>query len=163
MQVGRWGANGKFAPQARNNLTAANIERGFLMIDRIVLVLASRVLASLVSASCVLAFCVLIPSVSPAQDVPGIEICTAEKSMERRTSCLQSNIYFLQTTIKKLSLEHEQKIDVAKTQIEALKATVVSLQKIVNDLQASQKKTAEDGNRAPPAAAAAPASKEGAK
>jgi hypothetical protein len=52
---------------------------------------------------------------------------------------------------------------VAKTQIEALKATVVSLQKIVNDLQASQKKTAEDGNRAPPAAAAAPASKEGAK
>lgn len=27
-----------------------------------------------------------------AQDVPGIEICTAEKTMERRTSCLQSNI-----------------------------------------------------------------------
>ncbi|CEG09000.1 hypothetical protein BN961_02421 [Afipia felis] len=23
-----------------------------------------------------------------AQDVPGIEICTAEKTMERRTSCL---------------------------------------------------------------------------
>ena len=143
------------------------------MIDRIVLVLASRVLASLVSA-CVLAFCVLIPSVSPAQDVPGIEICTAEKSMERRTSCLQSNIYFLQTTIKKLSLEHEQKIDVAKAQIEALKATVVSLQKIVNDLQAPQKKPAEDVSKGPPAAKEtspakdappkdAPASKEGAK
>ena len=34
-----------------------------------------------------------------AQDVPGIEICTVEKTMERRTSCLQSNVDFLQKTI----------------------------------------------------------------
>ncbi|HUN96697.1 MAG TPA: hypothetical protein VMU69_10720, partial [Bradyrhizobium sp.] len=33
-----------------------------------------------------------------AQDVPGIEICTVEKTMERRTSCLQSNVNFLQGT-----------------------------------------------------------------
>ena len=37
-----------------------------------------------------------------AQDVPGIEICTVEKTMERRTSCLQSNINFLQTTLSRL-------------------------------------------------------------
>ena len=37
-----------------------------------------------------------------AQDVPGIEICTVEKTMERRTSCLQSNVDFLQKTINKL-------------------------------------------------------------
>lgn len=34
-----------------------------------------------------------------AQDVPGIEICTAEKTMERRTSCLQSNVDFLKKTM----------------------------------------------------------------
>src|SRR5436190_1193925 len=44
------------------------------------------------------ASCVLILSDSRAQDVPGIEICTVEKTMERRTSCLQSNVDFLQKT-----------------------------------------------------------------
>jgi hypothetical protein len=34
-------------------------------------------------------------SIASAQDVPGIEICTVEKTMERRTSCLQSNVDFL--------------------------------------------------------------------
>jgi len=135
-----------------------------------------RVLAPLlVVAQCVLTASILIPAVCLAQDVPGIEICTAEKAMERRTSCLQSNIDFLQRTINKLSADHQQKIDAAKAQIEALKTTVISLQKIVNDLQASQKKPAEDVNKAPPAAKEtpqardalqtkdAPASKEGTK
>ena len=154
------------------------------MIGRLVLapgvaalqVLVSRVLAPpLVVAQCVLTASILIPAVCLAQDVPGIEICTAEKAMERRTSCLQSNIDFLQRTINKLSADHQQKIDAAKAQIEALKTTVISLQKIVNDLQASQKKPAEDVNKAQPAAKEtpqardalqtkdAPASKEGAK
>jgi len=133
------------------------------MIGRIVLapaVVASRVLAPLALAPSVLASLILIPASSLAQDVPGIEICTAEKAMERRTSCLQSNIDFLQTTIKKLSADHQQKIDAAKAQIEALKATVISLQKIVNDLQTSQKKPAEDVNKAQPAAKEAPQAKD---
>jgi len=75
-----------------------------------------------------------------AQDVPGIEICTVEKTMERRTSCLQSNVDFLQKTITKLNLDHQQKLDAANRQIEALKATVVGLQKTVGDLQAAQPK-----------------------
>jgi hypothetical protein len=79
-----------------------------------------------------------------AQDIPGIEICTVEKTMERRTSCLQSNIDFLQKTITKLSADHQQKIDVANRQIESLKAAVVGLQKVVADLQAAQKQTADD-------------------
>ena len=33
--------------------------------------------------------------IAHAQDIPGIEICTAEKAMDRRTSCLQSIIDFL--------------------------------------------------------------------
>ncbi|TWI71389.1 hypothetical protein N2603_11650 [Bradyrhizobium huanghuaihaiense] len=79
-----------------------------------------------------------------AQDVPGIEICTVEKTMERRTSCLQSNIDFLQKTITKLNLDHQQKLDAAGRQIDALKTSVAGLQKTISDLQAAQAKTAED-------------------
>jgi hypothetical protein len=79
-----------------------------------------------------------------AQDVPGIEICTVEKTMERRTSCLQSNVDFLQKTITKLNLDHQQKLDAAARQIDALKTTVAGLQKLLGDLQAAQAKTAED-------------------
>jgi uncharacterized protein HemX len=79
-----------------------------------------------------------------AQDVPGIEICTVEKNMERRTSCLQSNIDFLQKTLTKSSADYHQRLDAANRQIEALKATIVSLQKSLDDLQAAQKKLAED-------------------
>jgi hypothetical protein len=82
-------------------------------------------------------------SAGHAQDVPGIEICTVEKTMERRTSCLQSNVDFLQKTIAKLAADHAQKLDAANRQIEALKATVISLQKVVEDLQAAERKTAE--------------------
>jgi prefoldin subunit 5 len=79
-----------------------------------------------------------------AQDVPGIEICTVEKTMERRTSCLQSNVDFLQKTITKLNLDHQQKLDAAGRQIDALKTTVAGLQKTLGDLQAAPAKTAED-------------------
>ncbi|MGY4285779.1 prophage DNA circulation protein [Bradyrhizobium sp. LM2.7] len=79
-----------------------------------------------------------------AQDVPGIEICTVEKTMERRTSCLQSNVDFLQKTITKLALDHQQKLDAANRQIDALKTMVAGLQKTVSDLQAAQAKMAED-------------------
>ncbi len=79
-----------------------------------------------------------------AQDIPGIEICTVEKTMERRTSCLQSNVDFLQKTITRLSADHQLKLDAANRQIEALKAQVIGLQKVVADLEAAQKQTAED-------------------
>jgi outer membrane murein-binding lipoprotein Lpp len=70
-----------------------------------------------------------------AQDVPGIEICTAEKTMERRTGCLQSNVNFLKSSLTKASLESQQKIDAATRQIDALKATVAGLQATVAQLQ----------------------------
>jgi len=79
-----------------------------------------------------------------AQDIPGIEICTVEKTMERRTSCLQSNVDFLQKTITKLNLDHQQKLDAATRQIDALKVTLAGLQKTIGDLQAAQTKQAED-------------------
>ncbi|HET6838351.1 MAG TPA: hypothetical protein VFH41_01300 [Bradyrhizobium sp.] len=101
----------------------------------------------------------LTSAAARAQDVPGIEICTVEKTMERRTSCLQSNVDFLQKTIAKLALDHQQKLDAANRQIEGLKATVVALQKSLDELQAAQKKVAEDQKNK----AEAPAPKDAAK
>ena len=113
-----------------------------------------------VVASMVLAPCLLISAVGSAQDVPGIEICTVDKTMERRTSCLQSNVDFLIKTIGKLSADHQQKLDAANRQIEGLKITVAGLQKTMNDLQAAQK-AAEDSKKKVDAPAAA--TKDGAK
>jgi hypothetical protein len=125
------------------------------MIGRIVLV-----------ASVVVAPCLLISAGAHAQDVPGIEICTVEKTMERRTSCLQSNVDFLQKTIAKLGADHQQKLDAANRQIEGLKAAVASLQKLVDELQTAQKKAAEDQKKktdVPPAKDASPPAKDGVK
>ena len=81
----------------------------------------------------------LRPGAARAQDVPGIEICTVEKTMERRTSCLQSNVDFLQKTTTKLGIDSAQKIDAANRRIEALRGMVAELQKTVSGLQAAQK------------------------
>jgi TolA-binding protein len=117
-----------------------------------------------VVVSVALAATLLTSADAPAQDVPGIEICTVEKTMERRTSCLQSNVDFLQKTIAKLSADHQQKLDAANRQIESLKSTIASLQKITDELQAA-KKPADDQKKAaaPPAKDSAPAAKDGAK
>src|SRR6266567_4580196 len=117
------------------------------------------------ATSVILACSMLTSAEVRAQDVPGIEICTVEKTMERRTSCLQSNVDFLQKTISKLGADHQQKLDAANRQIDGLKSTVVGLQKIVDDLQAAQKKAAGDQNKAdaPPAKDNAAPAKDGAK
>src|SRR6185312_3909958 len=127
-----------------------------LMIARITFLVVALLMASL-------------PATVHAQDVPGIEICTVEKTMERRTSCLQSNVDFLQKTITKLTTDHQQKLDAANRQIEALKGAVIGLQKVVGELQSA--KAAEDAKKAatppakdvtPPAKDAAPAAKDAA-
>jgi uncharacterized protein HemX len=112
----------------------------------------------------VLSPCILTSAATRAQDVPGIEICTVEKTMERRTSCLQSNVEFLQKTMTRLSADHQQKLDAANRQIESLKSTVASMQKIVDELQTAPKKVVEDPKKAdvPPSKDGAPA-KDGAK
>ncbi len=109
-----------------------------------------------------LAPCTLMSAAAAAQDVPGIEICTVEKTMERRTSCLQSNVDFLQKTITKLTTDHQQRLDAANRQIETLKSAIVALQKRLDDLQAAQKKTDDELKKktdATPAKDAAPAAK----
>jgi hypothetical protein len=124
------------------------------MIGRLALVVSTALAATLLTSAD-----------ARTQDVPGIEICTVEKTMERRTSCLQSNVDFLQKTIAKLAADHQQKLDAANRQIENLKSTTASLQKIVDELQAAQKKAADDQKKAaaPPAKDSAPVAKEAPK
>ena len=78
----------------------------------------------------------LIAFVSPAaaQDIRGLEVCTAEKQMERRTGCLQANIEFLQQALTRLTRETQDKIatigrdlTVAQAEIAALKSTIAKL------------------------------------
>jgi hypothetical protein len=116
------------------------------------------IIRTVAAMSVVLVPCLLNVGGAMAQDVPGIEICTVEKTMERRTSCLQSNVNFLQKTITKLASDSQQKLDAANRQIEGLKSAVAALQKTMDDLQAAQKK-----KDAEPVKDAAPAAKDSAK
>jgi septal ring factor EnvC (AmiA/AmiB activator) len=63
----------------------------------------------------------LLVAAALAQDVPGIEICTRESRLDRRTSCLQSNVEFLQQVVTRNALDAQQKLSAANREIAALK------------------------------------------
>ena len=63
----------------------------------------------------------LLAAPALAQDVPGIEICTRESRLDRRTGCLQSNVEFLQQVVTKNALDAQQKLSAANRDIAALK------------------------------------------
>jgi septal ring factor EnvC (AmiA/AmiB activator) len=80
------------------------------------------------------ALLVMLSSVARAQDIRGLEVCTAEKQMERRTGCLQANVEFLQQTLNRLTLETQDKmaatsreLAAAQTEIAELKSTMANL------------------------------------
>ncbi len=56
-----------------------------------------------------------------AQDVPGIEVCTRETKLDRRTGCLQSNVEYLQQVIAKNALDTQQKLAAAARDAAALR------------------------------------------
>jgi hypothetical protein len=79
---------------------------------------------------------VTLPSAAPAQDIRGLEVCTAEKQMDRRTACLQADVEFLQQTLNKLTRDTQDKtaaaardLSAARGEIAELKATVENLAK----------------------------------
>jgi len=74
-----------------------------------------------------------------AQDVPGIELCTRETRMDRRTGCLQSNIEYLQKLIVANAADAQRKLNAAASEISALKAALANLQANVDKLQAASK------------------------
>ena len=69
-----------------------------------------------------------------AQDIPGLEACTAEKQMDRRTGCLQSNDDFLQRTLSKLSRETQAKIAASDRDLAAARAEIATLKSAVEKL-----------------------------
>jgi TolA-binding protein len=81
----------------------------------------------------VLALC----ATARAQDVQGIELCTRETSMDRRTGCLQSNVQYLQSVIAKNAAEARQKLGAAAGEIGALKGEVAGLKGDVAALKAA--------------------------
>jgi len=77
---------------------------------------------------------VFSPLRAGAQDVRGVEICTAEKNMDRRTGCLQANIDFLQQRLNKAVQDMQQRqaatdreLAAAKAQLAAATAEVAAL------------------------------------
>ena len=78
--------------------------------------------------------------IAQAQDVPGIELCTRESNMDRRTSCQQSNVDYLQRLIARNAATAQQKLDAANVEIAALKAAMASLQASVEKLQSAATK-----------------------
>jgi ubiquinone biosynthesis protein UbiJ len=61
-----------------------------------------------------------------AQDIRGLEVCTAEKQMERRTGCLQANTEFLQQTLAKLKRETNDQLAAAGRNLATAKAEILT-------------------------------------
>jgi hypothetical protein len=62
-----------------------------------------------------------------AQDIRGLEICTAEKDMARRTSCLQSNVELLQQELTKQTRRATEDRAAAAKELMALKGDMAAL------------------------------------
>lgn len=72
-----------------------------------------------------------------AQDMPGIELCTRENNLDRRTGCLQSNVDYLHKLIAKNAASAQQKQAAADAEIAALKAAVAELRASLDKIQAA--------------------------
>ena len=100
-----------------------------------------------------LAGLVLVMALSPAaaQDIRGMEICTAEKQMERRTACLQANVEFLQQALLKLSRETQEKIAAADRDLAAARAEIAALksamEKLTGELKRMKVKAEPEGKK----------------
>lgn len=78
-----------------------------------------------------------------AQDIRGLEVCTAEKQIERRTSCLQANTEFLQQALAKHTRDTQSKLASAGRDLAAAQAEIVVLKAHLArlDLELAQMRT----------------------
>lgn len=81
-----------------------------------------------------------------AQDVRGLEVCTAEKQMDRRTGCLQANIDYLMNLIDRNARDARQKLEAAgkelaaaKNEVATLKASLAAMQARIEKLEKPEK------------------------
>ena len=70
----------------------------------------------------------LLATPALAQDIRGLEVCSAEKQMDRRTSCLQANTEFLQQALDRLGRDARRQLAAADTEIAALKSRLAKLE-----------------------------------
>ena|SRR5689334_15388512 len=103
------------------------------------------------------ALSLVLTGAARAQDVQGIELCTREASMERRTGCLQSNVQYLQGVIAKNAAEARAKLGAAAGEIGALKGEVATLKAELAAAQARLDKL--EAAAKPPAKSDKPAEK----
>ena len=82
----------------------------------------------------VLMLLALTSSRAASQDIPGLEVCTAEKQMDRRTGCLQSNDEFLQQTLSKLTRETQAKIAASGRALATAQAEIATLKSAMEKL-----------------------------
>lgn len=68
----------------------------------------------------------LLAGPAHAQDIRGLEVCTAEKDMTRRTSCLQANVQFLQGALDKAARDAGDRLVAASREIAAQKAELAA-------------------------------------
>ena len=73
-------------------------------------------------------------SPAAAQDIRGLEACTAEKQMERRTGCLQANVELLQQALLKLARETQDKIAASGRDLAAVRAEIAALKSTIDKL-----------------------------
>jgi septal ring factor EnvC (AmiA/AmiB activator) len=71
-----------------------------------------------------------------AQDIRGMERCTAEQQMDRRTGCLQANVEFLQQELAKVRREMQTQITAAKSDVASAKAENAALKAALAKLEA---------------------------
>jgi len=76
------------------------------------------------------------PLAAAAQDIRGMEVCTAEKQMDRRTGCLQANIELLHQLLVKQTREANEKAAAARAEIAALKAALAKMEGEIAHLKA---------------------------
>jgi polyhydroxyalkanoate synthesis regulator phasin len=73
-------------------------------------------------------------SPAAAQDIRGLEICTAEKQIDRRTACLQANAEFLQQALSNLERQTDEKIATAERNLAAARTEIAALRSAIEKL-----------------------------
>jgi hypothetical protein len=76
----------------------------------------------------------ILLSPAAAQDIRGMERCTAETRMERRTGCLQANVEFLQQALIKLARETQDRSAATDRDLAAARAEIATLRSAMEKL-----------------------------
>jgi len=92
----------------------------------------------------------LMPVHAAAQDIRGLEVCTAEKQMERRTGCLQSNDEYLQQALSNLARDTQARLAASGRALAAAQAEIAALKSAMEKLNselAQMKSKAEPASK----------------